>query len=737
MRFAIAHKAASYLMVGFALLAVIGDGALSPVASYGGLLAFAISWWWEPPRLRGTRTHWLWTVLTLVMFAYSVLTGLATLDVLLVGGQFLVWLTIVKAFNRRTARDWQQMYLLAFLMLVAGSVLNPSLTYGACFFGFVIATTWAVTLFHLRREMEDNLLVKHAVDRASERVEVRRILDSRRIVGGRFFVGTGLLSLGVFVGAAIVFLALPRVGVGFLVKSRGGVTLAGFSDGVKLGGHGVIKQDATVVMRVEIDARYGGRDAPPIHWRGVAFEHYSTGQWSRTPEAMKTSRILEERMVDDRRFLMHTGPRPAPGAVDVMINDVLVKQDVWLEPIDTATLFGASMPRVFVTPLALRRHERVSNHDALAVEHNSTVHYTVYSDLDVVPDHILRKAGGELPSGFRQYLQLPPEITARTRALARNITHDAPTQYDKVVAIQRWLADNLSYTLELEEPGDREPVDFFLFERKRGHCEYFASAFSVLARAVGIPVRQVNGFLGGEWNEYQNYVAVRAGDAHSWNEVFYPGLGGSGIWVTVDATPPGDIDELGRGATGWRAKLARFLDTVRFQWNKWVIEYDLGAQLSVFKSIGSGLKSIGSAIKGAALRVKETAVAHWPWFVSAAIALGTLIGLRLRRRRAARPTVARVIRRKSSAIAGLYEVAARRVAKAGFVRSASDTPRELAARAVAANTPWADALSELTELYYSAQWGGHSDREAMRRATELSKTIAETLRASGRPSAQA
>ena len=76
------------------------------------------------------------------------------------------------------------MYLLAFLMLVAGSVLNADLTYGACFLGFVIAATWALTLFHLRREMEDNLLVKHAADRASERVEVRRILDSKRIVGG-------------------------------------------------------------------------------------------------------------------------------------------------------------------------------------------------------------------------------------------------------------------------------------------------------------------------------------------------------------------------------------------------------------------------------------------------------------------------------------------------------------------------------------------------------------------------
>src|SRR5690606_14025913 len=143
--------------------------------------------------------------------------------------------------------------------------------------------------FHLRREMEDNLLVKHAADRASERVEVRRILDSKRIVGSRFFLGTGLLSFGVFLIASIVFLAIPRVGFGFFIKNRGGLTLAGFSDGVKLGGHGVIKHDSTVVMRVEIDAKYGGRDKPEIHWRGVAFDEYANGQWRRSRLAPKTA----------------------------------------------------------------------------------------------------------------------------------------------------------------------------------------------------------------------------------------------------------------------------------------------------------------------------------------------------------------------------------------------------------------------------------------------------------------
>ncbi|HEY0195338.1 MAG TPA: DUF3488 domain-containing protein, partial [Kofleriaceae bacterium] len=345
MRFAVAHKVASYLMVGFAYVALVAGGGLAPTIALGGLVGLVASWWWEPPLIKFERWSLAWTIGSVIALVYSLLTAALSADFLGVGAQFLVWLIVAKAFNRRAARDWQQMYLLAFLMLVAGSVLNADLTYGLSFLGFVISSTWALTLFHLRREMEDNLLVKHAADRASERVEVRRILDSRRIVNGRFFLGTGALSFGVFVGAAVVFLALPRVGVGFFLKGRGGLTLAGFSDGVKLGGHGVIKNDATVVMRAEINPRWGGRDAPDIHWRGVAFDYYDHGQWSRRNTAPKTLQTLEESASHDRRFLRWDGPPLPASAIDQLAGE-LVKQDIWLDPLDSDVLFGASAPRI-------------------------------------------------------------------------------------------------------------------------------------------------------------------------------------------------------------------------------------------------------------------------------------------------------------------------------------------------------------------------------------------------------
>jgi transglutaminase-like putative cysteine protease len=720
-RFAVAHKAATYLMVAFAYLAMITGGGVAPMIALAGWVGLVGSWWWEPPTIRFEKWTWVWTVASVFALVYSVLTAVVTGDFLGVGAQFLIWLVVAKAYNRRAARDWQQLYLLAFLMLVAGSVLNADLTYGACFLGFVISATWALTLFHLRREMEDNLLVKHAADRASERVEVRRILDSKRIVGGRFFLGTGLLSFGVFLIAAIVFLAIPRVGFGFFLKGRTGLTLAGFSDGVKLGGHGVIKHDDTVVMRVEIDPKYGGRDKAEIHWRGVAFDYYEGGRWSRTRNAPDTKIVRYIVRTGIERFLIEW--QDSGWANDAIANGV--KQDIWLDPLDSDVLFGASNPRVIETAaIARKRKPRRQLNDEVRLEHGSTLHYTVWSELATQTPEQLRSATGSSPPTYGAYLQLPPEITAETYALAKRLTDGLPTNYDKAIAIERWLESSLSYTLRLEDPGKTEPVHFFLFQRKQGHCEYFASAFVVLARAAGIPTRQVNGFLGGEWNEYQGYVAVRAGDAHSWAEVFFPGQG----WVTFDPTPASPGGELGRGGSGWRAKLGRFVDTLRFQWSKWVIEYDLVAQLSLFKDIGRAIKSAAGTVRD----VIVTGFAYWPVLAALGGVIVTLVMLRRRRGLAMEPG-ARVHRpRIRSPIAAMYDQATKQLAKHGTRRHPDMTPRELAELVTVQGQPVAADLRELTELYYAAEWGGRRDPAAEQRAGQLAIAIRNTLRDSAK-----
>jgi hypothetical protein len=136
MRFAATHKTTSYLAVAFAFLAMVGGGTVSPLLVLGGAVGLALSWFIEPPRWNLDRFAWVFTVVAALGLIYSGLLAVSTGDYLGHGGGFLIILTVARASTRRAARDWQQLYLLAFLMLVAGSVLNGELGYAVCFFGF-------------------------------------------------------------------------------------------------------------------------------------------------------------------------------------------------------------------------------------------------------------------------------------------------------------------------------------------------------------------------------------------------------------------------------------------------------------------------------------------------------------------------------------------------------------------------------------------------------------------------
>ncbi|HVV87539.1 MAG TPA: DUF3488 and transglutaminase-like domain-containing protein [Kofleriaceae bacterium] len=726
MRFAQAHKATSYLTMATALLAMASGGGLGPAVTLLAVVGLAGSWFWEAPRVDVARWAWVFTGLAILSMVWAGFAAVTTGDYLGAGGGFLALVTVARACTRRAARDWQQLYLLSFLMLVAGSVLNADVTYAICFLLFVISATWTLILFHLRREMEDNFLLKHADPRASERVEIQRILASKRIVDRRFFAGTALVSLAVFALAGAMFLTIPRIGVGFFFRGNGGLDMVGFSDGVKLGGHGRLKHDGTIVMRVEVgDRRMRGRNAPEVYWRGSSFDLYQRGQWSHSrrapPSALRIEPVLNSK-THERRYL----PAAARGLDDDQLGELREAsawQDIWLEPIGADVLFAATTPVAVEVDVPFRGHRpSEERNDEVRLRHDGSLHYRAWSQLDPPSPEALAAAPAKLPPGFEAYLQLPPEITPRTRELAAQLTAGATSNYERANRIRDWLRLHLDYTLDLKDPGKQEPIDYFLFTRKAGHCEYFASAFVILARSVGVPARDVNGFLGGEWNDY-GYIAVRAGDAHSWAEVYFPNQG----WVVYDATPPGAADVLGRGGTGWRARLRRWLDGLRFQWNKWVIDYDLYQQLELFRSIGR-------RFSGGARSMKSLANAIKAWLVRHAIAIGVIVGLAAlaavvlaRRRRKRWPGPARERARARSELAALYDRAAKRLAKRGHRRDPSMTPRELARELVARGVDGAAELAELTELYYAAEWGGTATAEMLARARELMAALDAAL----------
>ncbi|MFC2025830.1 transglutaminase domain-containing protein [Chloroflexota bacterium] len=145
----------------------------------------------------------------------------------------------------------------------------------------------------------------------------------------------------------------------------------------------------------------------------------------------------------------------------------------------------------------------------------------------------LQNAGIDYPEWITErYLQLPETITQRTYQLARDITADSETPYDKVVAINQYLRDNITYSDTIENPpADQDTIDWFLFSYRQGFCNYYSSSEIVMLRSLGIPARWAVGYAQGEKLENGTYV-VRQKDAHAWPEVYFPGIG----WIEFEPT---------------------------------------------------------------------------------------------------------------------------------------------------------------------------------------------------------
>ncbi|HNB34614.1 MAG TPA: transglutaminase-like domain-containing protein [Anaerolineales bacterium] len=167
-----------------------------------------------------------------------------------------------------------------------------------------------------------------------------------------------------------------------------------------------------------------------------------------------------------------------------------------------------------------------------ASSNTTTYHAEAYIPSPAISD--LQSATTEYPDAILEhYLGLPPALPERVRNLALDITNGKNTPYEKTKAIENYLRSNYPYDLNVPAPpADRDAVDYFLFDLKKGYCDYYATAMVVLARANGIPARFVSGYSPGTYDAPNAQYVVRELNAHSWAEVYFPGVG----WVEFEPT---------------------------------------------------------------------------------------------------------------------------------------------------------------------------------------------------------
>jgi len=161
--------------------------------------------------------------------------------------------------------------------------------------------------------------------------------------------------------------------------------------------------------------------------------------------------------------------------------------------------------------------------------------YTAISAVPAASVDELKAASTNYPTWVTErYLPLP-DVPQRVIDLANQIVAEAEaeTPYDKARAIETYIR---TYVYDLEVPRaalNQDVVDYFLFDARRGYCDYSASAMVVMLRAVGVPARYASGFAMGEYDHDRQAYIVRESSAHAWTEVFFPGYG----WIEFEPTP--------------------------------------------------------------------------------------------------------------------------------------------------------------------------------------------------------
>ncbi|MGA2858870.1 MAG: DUF3488 and transglutaminase-like domain-containing protein [Candidatus Sulfotelmatobacter sp.] len=601
---------------------------------------------------------------------------------------------VVRMFSLRRDRDYITMAILAFLMVLAAAVLTVDSVFLLSFTAFMLMAVATFVLMEMRRS-------GHAAS-----IHARHSSDPREHWHLAFWLArmTPVLMLMILVGGAMLFFLMPRKQIGYLGGYAFGTDFsAGFSDHVQLGQIGEIQQSNAVVMHIQIDGDNLGRY--DLHWRGVALSDFDGHTWSKPREQFLLQRWA------DQSFAV---PRLENAALKSLVTpnrarEQMIHYRVLMEPIGTNVFFLAPWGRSISGYYRILAGDLEGGVYDLDIQH-AVSRYEAYSDIAAPSPAELRTAGRNYPPQVTEiYLRLPA-LDPRVPRLAAQIARPERNDFDKASAIENYLRTHFDYTLELPRTAPQDPVANFLFERKRGHCEYFASSMAVMLRTLGIPSRVVNGFRSDEFNDLTGNYVIRAKDAHAWVEAYFPGYG----WRTFDPTPGGSAGT----PQGW-SRVGLYLDAMASFWRDWIVSYDTSHQYVLGQTAVNGTRNLWEVTRNWArshyeamlawARRSQQRVEHAPgrWTViGLGVALCFLMVANLGRiTRLLREVRLRLHPEHSpqQAAAMWYQRMTGVVARKGVRRSAAQTPQEFVRKIDDARlrTP----VAHFTEVYEVARFG--------------------------------
>jgi len=722
-----------FLLVSTAIMAVVLTGKLDPVSLALPPIALAYKgfriWRGRGPEITARVATWL--VLAYFLFFPIDLWFLsrslsadapnpALYAALLAAIHLMLFAALVRLYSARTNRDFAFLAVLAFTCMLSSAILTVGTSFLAMLAIFLALAVSTFVALEIRRSATGAVSPSFEPGSPMAR-QLNRAL--------------GLTSVLVAVSALLVggvfFFLIPRFTAGYLSALNLQPNLmTGFGEDITIGEIGKIQQSSAVVMRIHVEGDPGR--AEDVHWRGIVLTNFDGKRWF-TPRHGEI--VISPDSGGEYRF----SPAGLPSG-----DFFPLRYTVMMEPVATDAVFVAPRPEMLRgrfanesermgvprsrTYLLLDKTGSLSN----PFHNDIKVRYEGVSLLPIIPPAQLRKSSAVYPDDIRDlYLQVP-QLDPRIKKLAEKIVEKSHNEYDRAANIELYLKSHYGYTLDLTGRQTDDPLAYFLFERREGHCEYFAAAMTVMLRDLGIPARYVGGFLPGEYNDLGGDYIIRASDAHAWVEAYFPGYG----WITFDPTPAGNGKR-----KGLLARMGLYWDWFQFAWDEWVINYDFGHQMNLAQNVQKTSRDWGErtlryyhdkqrdAIR--LLMALDRRTEASPYFLPSVLVFLIALLIYLR----GRPLIGYLIARwrvrarrggnLTASLAALeYREMLRLLEKRGWKKAPSQTPLEFASAIPA--TDLSAPVAQLTELYQSARFGDHA--APIDQMSSLLRSIRESLR---------
>lgn len=645
---------------------------------------------------------------------------------------FMILLCGCKFLELRSNRDLGLTAIIASLVLVIGAFVSGSIIFAIAVVVDITFGLWWLLAFQMRREFD---AVNQRAALSNSLVKMPAAVErSPALYRPALLIGMGMSSV-----AIMLFVAVPRGWGRTMLGSIQRVmpSMTGFGEEVELTGTPLIESDVQV-MRVRFS-----RNGQPIvdedfrpYMRGVTMEGYYRGNWRRT-----VSRERKPVRVESKALPVTVWPERS-----LIPEDQIIEQEVWLDRTDRGVLFAMYPALSIGSEKVKQARANPSDQSLVMIQPRGTpgvLNYVVESPVRLNA-RIIRGLNRFDQTGRPEHgtYSVPSQIAEEARRLAEPAgDYTNPAEHEKIVnALMRHLnGSQFVYSLD---PGTRgmkgDPVVNFLLTSRRGHCEYFASALTLMCQALDIPARFASGYYGGELNPVGGYYQFRARDAHAWVEVFLPGKG----WTLFDPTPA--------SGTQWRntelgllSELKRLAGYLQFEWSTFVVAFDADHRQELVMGFINWLEGLTSDPKGQAISWRTIGDFFWgPNFLSkgqravywlflllctvmlvAGLRVTWIVGILVReflpRGRRGFSAPVRVSEAK------FYDRVLHLLARKGHVKADRETPREFAARLKLRHLDL-EELPAITEMFYAAQYGARTlEADARERVSTFMQRLRE------------